>query len=77
MLNVIYEYEYIPAELSSSIFIAMPKQSAAVESELHRTVSIMSHIVKMLLVVLIGRTRNKTKPELLKLHCGFVEDSGT
>ena len=29
----------------------------------------------MLLNVLIRRTRNKAKPEISKLHCGFVKDS--
>ena len=37
----------------------------------------MSHVVKVLLKVLMRRTRSKTKPEISKLQCGFVKDSGT
>ena len=69
MLNDIYE--------SGKIFRALPKKPAAAECELHRTVSIMSHVVKILLKVLMRRTRSKTKPEISKLQCGFVKDSGT
>jgi len=76
MLNEIYESGNIPAELSKSIFIAFPK------SPLRQNVSCTgqlasSHVVKILLRVLMRRTRNKTRPEISKLQCGFVEDSGT
>ena len=77
MLNDIYESGNIPADLSRSIFIALPKKPAAAECEFHRTISIMSHVVKILLKVLMRRTRSKTKPEISKLQCGFVNDSGT
>ena len=46
MLKEIYESGNIPAELSKSIFIALPKKPSAVECELHMKISVMSHNVK-------------------------------
>ena len=77
MLSEIYESVNIPAELRKSIFIALPKKPAAVEYKLHRTLSIMSQVVKMLFRALMRRTRDKTRPEISKLQGGFVEDNGT
>ena len=46
MHNEIYESESIPADLSRSIFIAMPKNQLR-QCDLHRTVNSMSHVVKI------------------------------
>ncbi|GFO11606.1 hypothetical protein PoB_003811100 [Plakobranchus ocellatus] len=47
------------------------------ECELHRTISLMSHITKILLKIIMLRIRNKIKPEIAEEQCGFVEDKGT
>ncbi|GFN99336.1 multidrug resistance-associated protein 1 [Plakobranchus ocellatus] len=67
----------IPTDLSKSIFIALPKKPGATECELHRTISLMSHITKILLKIIMLRIRNKIKPEIAEEQCGFVEDKGT
>ena len=46
MANEIYDTGKIPQDLSKSIFIALPKKPGAIECELHRTISLMSHITK-------------------------------
>ncbi|GFO47313.1 hypothetical protein PoB_007381800 [Plakobranchus ocellatus] len=46
LLNEIYDTGQIPTDLSKSIFIALPKKPGATECELHRTISLMSHITK-------------------------------
>ncbi|GFN94698.1 RNA-directed DNA polymerase from mobile element jockey-like [Plakobranchus ocellatus] len=77
LLNEIYDTGQIPTDLSKSIFIALPKKSGATECELHRTISLMSHITKLLLKIIMLRIRNKIKPEIAEEQCGFVGDKGT
>ena len=48
-LNNIYESGQIPEDLSKSIFIALPEKAGAIECQLHRTISLMSHLTKILL----------------------------
>ena len=77
MLVEIYESGNRSADQSRPILIALPKKPAEADCELHKAVSIISHVMRILLKVLKRRTRNKTKPEISKVQRGFVEDSGT
>ena len=61
-INEVYDTGDIPKHLSKSIFMALPNKPGAIECELHRTISLMSHIIKMLLRVIILRTRSRIKP---------------
>ncbi|XP_047469237.1 uncharacterized protein LOC125025306 [Penaeus chinensis] len=75
--NIIYDTGEIPDILLKSIFIALPKKTGATECELHRTISLMSHIMKIILKVLMQRARRCIKPEISTGQFGFEEDSGT
>ena len=77
MANEIYDTGKIPQDLSKSIFIALPKKPGTIECELHRTISLMSHVTKVILRVIMMRARRCTKPEISQEQCGFVEDTGT
>ncbi|XP_037779155.1 uncharacterized protein LOC119575579 [Penaeus monodon] len=77
VINEIYDSGEFPEVLSKSIFIALPKKPGAIECELHRTISLMSQITKIILKVIMARARSKLRPEIGKEQCGFVEDSGT
>jgi len=77
VLNEVYDSGQIPEDLSKSIFIALPKKTGAIECELHRTISLMSHVIKILLRILMMRARSKIKPEIGKEQFGFVKDAGT
>ena len=77
IFNNIYETGQIPEDLSKSIFIALPKKAGAIECELHRTISLMSHLTKILLRIILNRTRTKTGPEIAQEQCGFVAGKGT
>ena len=70
MANEIYDTGKIPQDLSKSIFIALPKKPGTIECELHRTISLMSHITKVILRVLtsnndesstLHKTRNQPR----------------
>ena len=77
LVNEIYDSGDIPEDLSKSIFITLPKKPGAVECELHRTTSLMSHITKLLLRIVMQRARKRIKPEIGEEQCGFVENTGT
>ena len=49
----------------------------AVEYELHRTISLMSHITKLLLRIVMQRAQKRIKPEIGEEQCGFIENTGT
>ncbi|GFR85386.1 RNA-directed DNA polymerase from mobile element jockey-like [Elysia marginata] len=76
-LNEIYDTGEIPTDISRSVFIAHPKKPGATECELHRTISLMSHVTKILLRVVMIRIRNKIKPEIADEQYGFLEGKGT
>ncbi|GFR98655.1 LINE-1 retrotransposable element ORF2 protein [Elysia marginata] len=59
LLNEIYDTGEIPTDISRSVFIALPKKPGATECELHRTISLMSHVTKILLRVVMMRIRSK------------------
>ncbi|GFO10081.1 endonuclease-reverse transcriptase [Plakobranchus ocellatus] len=77
LLDEIYETGEIPKEMLKSIFIALPKKYGATECELHRTISLMSQVTKILLRIAMMRVRNKIRPKIGDTQCGFVEGKGT
>ncbi len=77
VINEVYNSGDIPEDLSKSIFIALPKKPGATEYELHRTISLMSHIIKIILRIIMMRARSKTKAEIGEEQFGFVQDAGT
>ena len=77
MLNTIYDTGEIPKEMLQSIFIVLPKKQGATECEQHRTISLMSHMTKILLRIIIKSIRNKVYTEIADNQCGFIEGKGT
>ena len=77
VINKIYEDGKFPEDLAQSIFIPIPKKQGAVDCEQHRTISLMSHITKIILRILLQRARSRITPEIGKQQFGFVKDAGT
>ena len=77
LCNDIYNTGYIPKDLKTSIFITLPKKPRAVECEDYRTISLMSHITKILLKVIQERIQNKIDEEVTEEQFGFRKNSGT
>ena len=77
VVNEIYDSGEISDNLTKFIFIALPKKPGEIECELHCTISLMSHIIKLILRIIMRRARSKINPEIGEQHCGFVEDAGT
>ena len=59
IINKIYDDGKFPEDLSKSIFITLPKKPSAVNCEQHRTISLMSHVTKIILRVLLLRLRSR------------------
>ncbi|GFR92248.1 endonuclease-reverse transcriptase [Elysia marginata] len=77
LLNMICDNGEIPEEICKSVFIMLPKKEGATECSLHRTISLMSHLTKLLLIIIMTRIRGKLRPEISNNQFGFVEDRGT
>eukprot|EP00057_Strongylocentrotus_purpuratus_P027795 XP_011682269.1 PREDICTED: RNA-directed DNA polymerase from mobile element jockey-like [Strongylocentrotus purpuratus] len=77
VINKIYDDGKFPDDLCKSILIKLPKKPGVVECGQHRIISIMSHITKIILRVLLQRARNHLTPEISNVQFGFVKDAGT
>ena len=60
MSNMIYNQGSFPNELNKSIFITIPKVNGTIKCEKHRTISLMSHVTKLVLRIVINRIRGRT-----------------
>ena len=55
----------------------MPNISGTTNCEKHRTISLMSHITKLIQRVLMNRVRGRTLQEISPEQYGFMPDKGT
>ena len=74
LANAIYDKGVFPDELYKSTFITIPKKSGAVNCENFRKISIMSHVTKVILLVIMLRITNKMHPEISTEQYGFMKD---
>ena len=59
------------------MMITIPKVTGTLKCEQHRTTSIMNHMAKIILRVIIERMRSTIRPEILEEQLGFVKNLGT
>ena len=77
LCNLIYETGIWPSDLKQSIFIPLPKKAKTQECAEHRTISIMSHVTKVLLKVIQNRINAKIDYEVSQTQSGFRAGLGT
>ena len=77
LANKIYNEGHFPDEMSKSIFITLPKKPGTTKCELHRTISLMSHMTKLILKILLQRVRGRSRGEISEEKFGFSPDKGT
>ena len=75
--NIIYNTWYIRTELDKSIFITIPKKAKAQVYSEFRTISLMSHVTKLLLKIIQQRLASKINQECCNLQSGFRQGIGT
>ena len=74
--NMMYIQGGFPSELNKSIF-TLPKVNGATKCEKHRTISLMSHITKLVFRIVINKIRGRTLQEVSPEQYGFMPDKGT
>ena len=75
--NQIYSNGHIPKDLLQSVFIKIPKKAKAVECADHRTISLMSNIMKLILRIILDRNSAKINQEISEHQSGFLPNKGT
>jgi len=73
----IYLTGYIPSDMKHSSFIKIPKKSKATECSDHRTIALMSHVLKALLKIILNRNTNLINEEIGDTQSGFKNKIGT
>jgi len=73
IMNKMYHTGTIPKSLSKSIFVTLPKKAGASECVLHRTISLMSQIAKLMLKILMKRMKRPIHEEIAGVQCEFFE----
>ena len=76
LISQVYETGVFPKEMLRSIFVMIPKIPRTLDCSNHRTISLMSHILKLLLRIVLQRIRQKILPEIPQNQFGFMKDRG-
>ena len=76
LCNIIYNTGYIPTEMKQSIFVPIPQKTKAQNCNEYRTISLMSHVTKLLLKIIQVRITAKINKEVSELQSGFRSGMG-
>ncbi|RUS80216.1 hypothetical protein EGW08_012012 [Elysia chlorotica] len=77
LCNDIYDTGHLPNDMKESVFITLPKTPSATECGNFRTISLMSHTMKLLLKIILNRIGPKINKEVGHEQFGFRPNSGT
>ena len=77
LCNLVYDTGYLPPDMSSSIFVTLPKKAKAKECSDYRTLNLISHILKILLKVILERNKHKIESVISETQSGFMAGKGT
>ena len=77
LCNIVYNSGMIPTEMKHSVFITLSKKSKAMICTEFRTISLMSHVTKLLLKIIQQRMANKIDKEVSRLQSSFRPGTGT
>ena len=69
--NYMYDSEESPRQMLESVVIPLPKKPGTTECKEHRTISLMSHVTKIVLRVLVNRMRQTLKSKLSDEQFGY------
>ena len=77
LANMMYSEGRFPEQMYKSIFITIPKVKGTAKCEKHRTISLMSHVTKLVRRVIMNRIRGRTLSEISEVQYGFIPYIGT
>ena len=77
LCNKIYSTGHIPDDMKNSIFVTLPKKQRAIVCTDFRTISLMSHVMKLLLRITLDRIEQKVEEEIGETQSRFRRGKGT
>ena len=75
--SYIYHSEESPRQMLESVFFPLLKKPGTTECKEHRTISLMSHVTKIVLRVLLNRMKQKLRSKLSDEQFGYQPGKGT
>ena len=75
--NQIWQEGRVPEEWAKSVIITIPKKGDLAECNNYRTISLLSHVGKILMMVLLERLKAQMEPHLSEEQAGFRTDRST
>ena len=73
----IYDTSIMPEDLRQSLIIRLAKKCKAMECTEYRTISLMSHMIKIMLQIILNRNEKKIDNEIGEMQPGFKASAGT
>jgi hypothetical protein len=77
MIEKMYRDGNIPEDFTKSKIVLIPKKGNSTECKNYRTISLLTHASKILLIIIKNRIRKKTEKELDEDQFGFRQGIGT
>ena len=77
LYNKAWNESNIPEECNKSILVPIPKKGDVSQCANYRTVSLINHTGKILLIVLLNRRKQQLEPRLSEEQAGFRKDRNT
>jgi hypothetical protein len=77
LCNKAWDEGTIPGEWGKSILVPIPKKGDLSECSNYRTISLINHTGKVLIIVLLNRLKQKLDPHLSEEQAGFRKDRST
>jgi len=75
--NQIWQEGRVPEEWAKSVIITIPKKGDLAECSNYRTIALLSHVGKVLMMVLLERLKAQMEPYLSEEQAGFRRDRNT
>ena len=77
LFNAIYDAGHMPQDWVQSTFVTLPKSNSAKRCEDYRTISLMSHVLKIFLKIIHNRIYKKCEENISETQFGFRKGLGT
>ena len=77
LCNKAWNESTIPEEWSKSILVPVPKKGDLSQCANYRTISLINHTGKILLIILLNRLKHQLEPHLSEEQAGFRKDRST
>ena len=77
LCNKAWNESTIPEEWSKSILVPIPKKGDLSQCANYRTISLINHTGKILLIILLNRLKHQLEPHLSEEQAGFRKDRST